>query len=137
MCELYFDDKFSDDLKAAILATYRAKERVRIFYGDPKTGKVWPEEFETTGTIGRSTGERKVPLLIANRRSLGGGALSPSIVGVKTKYRWFYKHPAFNLGVWEVGLDCVYHNDKLHARFPSHAKAERYVEFMTGKRMAK
>lgn len=56
----------------------RAKsERTRILvdYGDVKTGKSWGEQYDITGTIGRSTGINKIPLLIHNARSLGGGGL--------------------------------------------------------------
>ena len=35
----------------------------------------WNEEHDIFGYVGRSTGENKIPLLVANFRSYGGGAL--------------------------------------------------------------
>ena len=51
---------------------------VRISLGetaDPNIGFDWLEEFESYGYIGRSMGPIKVPLLVANTRSLGGGSI--------------------------------------------------------------
>jgi len=50
-------------------------KRVKIYLGDVKTGKDWHEEHDTMGTIGRSTGDVKIPLLITTSRSHGGGAI--------------------------------------------------------------
>lgn len=51
------------------------RKRIRIYFGDTKTGKCWNEEHDIFGYVGRSTGENKIPLLVANFRSYGGGAL--------------------------------------------------------------
>ena len=50
------------------------KIRVHIEYGDVLTGQSWGDEYEN-GRIGRSCGPVKVPLLIYNTRSSGGGAI--------------------------------------------------------------
>ena len=50
-------------------------ERIRVYHGDIETGKCWNEEHDIFGYIGRSTGTNKIPLLIANKRSNGGGGL--------------------------------------------------------------
>jgi hypothetical protein len=47
--------------------------RIKIHYGDVKTGKVWGD-IETCH-VGRSTGTHKIPLAIKNSRSMGGGAI--------------------------------------------------------------
>lgn len=49
--------------------------RLLFDFGDTKTGKSWGETFDIRGTIGRSTGNMKIPLLIRTKRSLGGGGL--------------------------------------------------------------
>lgn len=49
--------------------------RVTVDYGDVNTGKSWDEVHDITGRIGRSTGRIKIPLLVYNCRSYGGGAL--------------------------------------------------------------
>jgi len=61
------------------------RTRITVDYGDIKTGKSWGEEHDITGYIGRSTGNIKIPLLVYNTRSYGGGALlDHCIIGIKT-----------------------------------------------------
>lgn len=47
--------------------------RIKIYYGDVKTGKLWGDV--EAGYIGRSNGSIKVPLCIYSERSHVGGAL--------------------------------------------------------------
>ena len=49
--------------------------RITVDYGDVKTGESWNECFDVTGYVGRSTGPVKVPLLVHNYRSMGGGSI--------------------------------------------------------------
>jgi len=51
----------------------RGRLRLRLHYGDIKTGHPWGDS--ETGQIGRSTGTVKIPLLIKTRRSMGGGGI--------------------------------------------------------------
>jgi|SaaInlV_200m_DNA_2_1039689.scaffolds.fasta_scaffold123082_2 hypothetical protein len=70
------------------------KTRIKLNYGDVKTGKSWEDKYDITGTIGRSTGTSKIPLLIHNIRSLGGGAILDhciiEITESRKPYRKFY-----------------------------------------------
>jgi hypothetical protein len=52
-----------------------SRKRITVDYGDTETGESWGEVYDITGTIGRSTGGIKIPLLVHNARSMGGGAL--------------------------------------------------------------
>jgi hypothetical protein len=66
---------------------------VRVFYGDPATGRDWMEQYDVTGRIGRSTGPVRVPLLLHNSRSRGGGAiLTNCILRVLWKDSRGYRH---------------------------------------------
>ena len=47
--------------------------RLRLWYGDVKTGRAWGER--ESGRLGRSGGPVKVPIMLNNRRSHGGGAI--------------------------------------------------------------
>ena len=80
------------ELLVKLTGTHR---RVAIFYGDPRTGKLWGDV--EVGTVGRSTGTTKVPLLIKTKRSYGGGAiLVNNILRIEepTKpYRILYRAP--------------------------------------------
>ena len=66
---------------------YARNNNIRLIldYGDVKTGKSWEEKHYITGYIGRSCGEIKIPLLIYNEKSIGGGEiLTDCIIGIKT-----------------------------------------------------
>ena len=79
--------------------------RIKMYYGDPETGKDWNEEHGMTGTIGRSIGGKvKIPLLVANKRSHGGGAiLDHCIVKIKDHNGVIlYKHPLYHSAHIEI-----------------------------------
>ena len=69
-----------------ILEELRQKQvRIELDYGDTKTGRSWGEVHDIKGRIGRSNGEIKIPILLYNNRSLGGGAiLDHCIIGIKS-----------------------------------------------------
>lgn len=80
------------------------KTRLRFYYGDVKTGRDWGDIHDQVGYIGRSTGEIKIPLIIYNTRSYGGGALlDDCIVKIETSRgkRVLYEHPNYHKEVGE------------------------------------
>ena len=80
-----YDDRTPDEVIKILEKSRLDKIRIVLDYGDTKTGKSWNEQFDVTGTIGRSTGNIKIPILIHNSRSIGGGAiLDHCIIGIKT-----------------------------------------------------
>jgi hypothetical protein len=80
--------------------------RVRLFYGDTATGEAWPKEHDVTGTLSRSRGPMKVPLLLARSNSTGGDALlDHCIVAIKTKNCWLYEHSGFETGFFTIRID--------------------------------
>lgn len=130
-----------------ILENARLNEtRIRVFLGDVKTGKCWNEENDVVGTIGRSTGLIKIPLLIANKRSTGGGALlDDCIIKIITKDRVLYEHEKFNFGgtffCTKSDLpdykEMVKLDGEVIAYFKKDGQAKRYVNFITGARFSK
>lgn len=64
-----------DDLIMILERLRESRERITVDYGDVNTGQSWNEEFDITGRIGRSSGSIKIPLLVHNARSYGGGGL--------------------------------------------------------------
>jgi hypothetical protein len=58
------------------------RTRIHVSYGDAATGKDWLEEFDIAGYVGRSIGPVKVALLVANRKSTGGGAILVAPISV-------------------------------------------------------
>jgi len=75
----------SDKVIEVLESIRKNNSRIVLDYGDIKTGKSWNEQFDITGTIGRSTGINKIPILLHNSRSIGGvGILTHCIIGIKT-----------------------------------------------------
>lgn len=77
------------------------RARLRFHYGDVKTGQAWGDV--ETGRVGRSTGTRPIPLVVHNARSMGGGALSGSIVKIDAARKnrggtrdVLFQHPDFH-----------------------------------------
>ena len=146
-----FDDSTNKTVQHVITSTYQSKQRLRIVFGDIETGEDWLEEHDTIGTIGRSTGTKKIPLLIHNSRSMGGGAILThcilKIVDVKSK-RVLYESSNYEKPIL---VKCaskhsdymydVYHvkngDNVLHARFKTEKQANNYIDFMHCKRMTK
>ena len=144
----YFNNETSDKVKECIEHCYNSKLRIRIWYGDTNTGMSWLEEYDVTGTIGRSTGQQKIPLLIKNNRSSGGGGiLCHCIIRIDVigSRRTIYEHPLFyvpTLGVYP-NLDedtktdypfIVLKYGTIQAKFKSRTSAYNYIDFMTGER---
>lgn len=71
----FYDSRTNADVIKVIETARQNRTRIVVDYGDIETGKSWNEEFDVTGYIGRSNGNIKIPLLVNNSRSLGGGSL--------------------------------------------------------------
>ena len=113
--------------------------RIRVWYGDPVTGKSFDEIYDITGYVSRSGGMIKVPLLINNTRSMGGGAILCScvvkVVETRSK-KVLYQHPTFSQSVFTT-RDRFVHKDGLNtfAELRTPEQAKRFADFMNGKRM--
>lgn len=137
----------NEQLKQLLESLHVNRTRIRIWYGNTETGKVWLEEHDVKGTIGRSTGEKKIPLLIPKYSSLGGVAiLYGCIVRIDNivDKRTIYQHKDFYLPKFEIipsdlkdYSHAVLADNELVALFKTQQKAERYVQFMKGERYSK
>ena len=143
--ETYYNAETPDTVIEILERLRKTKERVRIFLGDKISGECWLEEFNVLGTIGRSTGRAKIPLLINLSRSLGGGAiLTHCIVMITTAKgaKVIYKHPNFNLPNFSIveneeKYDVLVNDSIIHASFSNYEKANKYIQFMQGKKNSK
>ena len=70
----YYDARTPQEVIDILEHSRRTHNRLLIIYGDPVSGKVFDTPHER-GRIGRSTGQKPIPLLVKTARSLGGGAL--------------------------------------------------------------
>jgi hypothetical protein len=100
---IFYHVETPDAVVKALEHARASRQRIRVYYGDSKTGRDWLEEHDVEGYVGNSTGPLKVPLLIYNRRCHGGGALlDHCIVKVKwTRGGVLYQHPAYDAGTDE------------------------------------
>lgn len=142
-----FDTRTPDEVIRVLENARLNRTRLHVSYGytdGPKTGLDWLEEFDTHGYIGRSMGPIKIPLLIANRRSLGGpGLLDHCIVRIRASAggRILYKHTKYHHGNLEVRHKAepltlpdgrvltvdVLRDGELHAAFENVAQARRWA----------
>lgn len=138
---IWFDETTPPRVMEIISSNLNSK-RFRFWYGDSDTGKSWNEENDICGTIGRSTGGKKIPLLIHNSGSTGGGTLLTAcivkIVDTKTK-RVLYQHETFNQPVFHNlgSIVCFGEEDQIYANCKTERSAKRLADFMNGNRMSK
>lgn len=127
---------------------------LRLFYGDPETGRDWCEEHETTGFIGRSMGPMRVPLILEPllddvrdiTSSKYGGSINTvnvlRIIDVRRAEEIYraknYVLPQFAIEVKEgdVASPVVVKRDgNSVAAFDSNEKAAQWIAFMQGFRV--
>jgi hypothetical protein len=144
---MQFNKETNEEVKKIItqLCSEFPRRRIRIWYGDTKTGRAWNDEHDIMGYIGRSTGNTesdKIPLLVANKRSLGGGGLLDHCIiridDIKAK-KTLYKHEKFHITLYADTFEVrdLNKNDTLYASFKTSDKARKFIEFMKGERYAK
>ena len=101
---IQFDSVTPDKVVRLILSLMNSRKRIRLDYGDAETGKSWGEVYDIEGRIGRSTGSIKIPLLVHNSRSIGGGSVLTGCI-VKIEYAnkkeggVLYEHPTYKKAI--------------------------------------
>ena len=115
------------------------RKRIRVYFGDVATGKCWNEEHDISGYIGRSNGTNKVPLLINNKRSFGGGALlDHCIVKIKESKgaRVYFQAHNFQQPICEVKASTengYTHSLYINGELYSNHKSERAAKLLQNK----
>jgi hypothetical protein len=140
----YFDARTPGKVCDVLEEARASGRRIRLFYGN---GRVWGDEYDVLGFVGRSTGGIKIPLLIKNQRSMGGGGILDHCIvriqDVATK-RVLYDKPGVEwpefevrsgLSVVELPFEVVQKDRGVVARFSARRKADHWIDFMLGKRM--
>lgn len=140
-----FDKNTPEKVIQVLLYAMNTRQRIRIFYGDKRTGKDWCETYDTMGYVGSSMGPVKIPILVNNSRSMGGSAiLTGSIVRITIDRRDVYRHPKYHMGkivlkpsssasypygVWIGGTEV--------RAFKTAKQAEKWVPFIKGETNAR
>ena len=137
----YFDPHTDPSVRRVLETCRLARTPVRLILGNPRTGQSWLEEHDVVGTIGRSTGWLKVPLLVPQGEASGSAIQTANVLGIVdwTSGKMLYRHPSYLVPdlliqqtddrrlPWRVlyqGMDI--------ARFDDIGKAGAYVAFMRG-----
>ena len=137
----YFDPGTSLELAKVLEACRMSHRKVRLVLGDTSTGDAWLDEHDVVGTIGRSAGLLKVPLLIEDDESGGGAILTACVLAVIDweSGRWLFRHAAYNLPDLDIRATgdakrpwLVSRSQQAVARFGDIGKAGAYVAFMRG-----
>lgn len=143
----YYDERTPDEVIRVLENARVNRTRLHLSLGDLATGRDWLEEFDVYGCVGRSMGPTKVPILLANRRSTGGGAiLDHCVVRIRQSAggRVLYQHPKYHTGTMEIRSKAepvtlsdgrvltvdVLRDGELHAAFENMAQARRWVQKM-------
>ena len=101
--DTYFHPETPQEIREILETARRKGTRIRVHYGDTVTGRDWEERYDVAGRVGRSMGPCKVPILLHNRRSMGGGAmLDHCIVRIRFANAReggdLYRHPKYHRG---------------------------------------
>lgn len=126
-----------EKIKNVVSVLVNSDSRIRLFLMD-NTGYYIPEEYDTMGYIRKTS--NGYPLLVNNRRSLGGG-LFPNNVGkiidTKTK-KVLFVSSKFKMGFFNLfkqdDIFCVSYNDTIIAIFKEQEKAIKFIAFIKGER---
>ena len=132
-------------------------DTVRLHYGDAD-GRDWLEENDVRGTLGRSMGPCKVPILIEQGKRGGPQLIDDRIVRLRVclndhivrvrvcltgREKEVYRHPAYNIPAvslipaTELGYTVAAKvNGQIHARFKTVAEAGLYIAEMGFERIA-
>jgi len=147
--ETVYDEGTAPEVRAILESLMYTRRRVRVFLGDRNTGECWGDNWYVTGRIGCSTGSKPIVLLCANARSMGGGGLlTACIVRMLVDGREVYRHAGYLPPVYTwtndepeglpVRVIEIKRDGKREtvAQFATMAKANRWMDFMSGERMS-
>jgi hypothetical protein len=118
----------------------KSRRRIKIYLGDPQTGKTWNEEHDVFGYIGLSKGHKAYfPILVHNARSYGGGSiLDHCIVKIREAKGTHTIYQAANFQ--EPVIDISYDDDSdnpyrvtIDGEVYSHHKTERAAKLLKNK----
>lgn len=70
----YYHDETPEVVIYILEKSRKENMRIEIIYGNVKTGDIW-EGSRNIGTVSRSGGDIKIPILLYNKRSIGGPGL--------------------------------------------------------------
>ena len=129
-----FDVRTPNQVCDVLLRLMNKDHRVRVFYGDADTGRDWCEFNDTMGYVVRTGGKVKIPILLHNSRSIGGGSiLDHCIVKIAVGKHVLYKHPRYHVPIKKDGNRILF-TDTGEVLFDNPNGVDRVYDFLLGKR---
>ena len=149
----WFDPSTSEAVRKTLKRCIRTREVIRVYSGNPDTGRCWLREHDTTGTVGRTTGVFKTPILVPLGEDGGDLLEGSSILAIQDALtlRFLYKSSDFYIPQMRIGRDpdgrstvevqdgkdTDYRQDDvptwhLQASFDTYVEACLYIAFMHG-----
>lgn len=136
--------------KQALERAAKDKTRVRIFYGDPVTGKDDCDETRRSGKVLKTQAGAFVLLTDtrhAGRQGIWAHTIDTARVVRIAKYTRrvckpveLYRHPTYTAGEWssyyrpDLGRWIAIRNGLIHATFSNEMDAAIYVDYIVGNR---
>lgn len=136
--------------KLALERAAKDKTRVRVFYGDPETGKDDCDETKRNGKLRKTQSGAFVLLISASNGSDHGDrihTIDTSRVVRIARYgsgtngpTELYRHPSYTAGEWssyyrtDPGKWVAVRNGLIHATFDDEMDAAFYIAYITGDR---
>lgn len=102
---LFCDKRTPSKVCTILNDCYNSGSLIKVYLGDTVTGKAWNEENDIIGTVGRTTGIYKVPLLVAPGECGAPSLLDHCIVAIKDVMtgEYLYTHATFHTSVITIG----------------------------------
>lgn len=139
-----YNKRTPDEVISILEDAMNTRKRIRLFYGDPDTGRDWMESYDTFGYIGRSCGNVKIPLLLSKSNSHGGSAiLDNHIIRITIEKKNRYLNKNYYLPELELKIGTgkypfqVFADGVLFSTFSTQKEAENYMSFLKGNRNTK
>lgn len=136
----YYNLDTPDDVVRILDYAIKNNVRIRIFYGGDD-GRDRMECCDTMGTVSRSCGHVKIPLLIKNSRSIcGASILDASIVKITINKKTVYQAENYHLPDMDIRHDDddffyeLYADGKCVGAFDTKKQAENAMAFYKGLR---
>lgn len=142
----YFDPGTPAQVAKVLERCRKNQDRVRLVLGHTDTGQPWFEEYGVVGTIHRSCGMLKVPLLVEDGEVGGAAILTDCLLCIISwnNGKVLYRHPRYQPPEMKIDFSLegsvekeplpwvVSHQETVLARFSTQGKAAAYLAFMAG-----
>lgn len=135
----YYNEKTPDDVIRLLERLRKNGTSVIVRYGDTETGFDWMEENDVEGTVGRSTGTVKIPLLVPRNENGGPGMLDHCIVKIVDAItgKALYTHPHYWRRTVKIHpsdtapyVAMALFDDEIVARFKTAQELAKFVRIM-------